>query len=109
MAISNPYNEALNHTEKTRLLTDYYDRISDLIEAKITGHRISIAVHTYDEHNPSATRRPDLSLVSVPATYQRESRMPIGLFDPMYPDRLAESTCNRVLRDRISLTDSNGA
>ena len=30
--------------------------------------------------------------------------MPYGVFDPLYPDVLAEFTCDRVLRDRISLT-----
>ena len=30
--------------------------------------------------------------------------MPFGVFDPLYPDILAEFTVDRVLRDRISLT-----
>jgi hypothetical protein len=29
--------------------------------------------------------------------------MPYGVFDPLYPDVLGESSCSRVLRDRISL------
>ena len=29
--------------------------------------------------------------------------MPYGVFDPIYPDVLGESTCSRILRDRISL------
>ena len=29
--------------------------------------------------------------------------MPFGVFDPLDPDVLGESTCSRTLRDRISL------
>lgn len=104
MAINAPFSEALDHRQKMRLLGDYYDRISELIEEKVLGDKlILIGVHTYDEHNASLTRRPDLSLITQSATYQREARMPFGVFDPMYPDELAESTCSRILRDRVSL------
>jgi len=104
LSISKPFNTALSHAQKLRLLEGYYDRISDLIEEQIlTGKLIMIGVHTYDEHNPSQTKRPDCSLITTPGCYQREARMPFGLFDPLYPDVLAESSCSRVLRDRISL------
>ena len=45
-----------------------------------------------------------VSLVTRTIGYQLESRMPFGVFDPLYPDILAEFTVDRVLRDRISLT-----
>ncbi len=104
LAIIPPFNTALDHASKMRVLRDYYDATSDIVERHfLTDKRILLCIHTYDEHNPSLTRRPDLSLVSVPQTYQREARMPYGLFDPIFPDELAESTCCRILRDRISL------
>ncbi len=110
LAISPPFTTALDHTQKLELLENYYDRISDLIEEQwLNGNLIMIGIHTYDEHNPTLTRRPDLSLVTRPANYQRESRMPYGVFDPLYPDGLGESTSSRILRDRISLNlERNG-
>lgn len=102
LAINPPFTEALSHPQKMDLL-DVYDRISDQIEATFRNKLIVIGVHTYDERNPSATSRPHLSLVNIPAGYQREARMPYGVFDPIYPDVLGESTCSRILRDRISL------
>ncbi len=110
MAISEPFASALSHPEKLSLLEDYYDRISELIEDSLLSNKlIMIAVHTYDEHNASRTQRSDLSLLTRMAHYQRESRMPYGVFDPMFPDALGASTCSRILRDRISLNlERNG-
>ncbi len=103
LAINDPFSTILDHQEKLEVL-DIYDRISDLIEQRfLTGNLILLGIHTYDERNPSQTIRPDLSLVTCSANYLRESKMPYGVFDPMYPDVLAESTCSRILRDRISL------
>lgn len=104
LAISEPFAEALDHETKADLLERYYDGISSVLEAKaLVGRVLTITVHTYDELNPSLTVRPDVSLITRPAAYQIESRMPYGVFDPIYPDRLGESTCSRVARDRISL------
>lgn len=102
LSINQPFCEALSHPQKMDLL-DVYDRISDQLEANFRDKLIVIGVHTYDERNPSTTSRPHLSLVNIPAGYQREARMPYGVFDPIYPDVLGESTCSRILRDRISL------
>jgi hypothetical protein len=86
------------------LLERYYDRISDFFEENLLDEKlILIAIHTYDEVNPSRTRRPDLSLLSSMAHYQRHSRMPYGVFDPLYPDVLGESTSSPILRDRLAL------
>lgn len=105
LAINNPFSRVLDHRLKLHLLEYYYDRISDIIEGKLLRDRvIMIAVHTYDEHNKTMTRRPHCSLLSSVLGYQRDSRMPFGIFDPMYPDVLGESTCSRILRDRISLS-----
>jgi len=104
LAIGHLYAEALSHSEKTALLSDYYDKMSDSLEEALSNKLVSIALHTYDERNPSETKRADLSIISLPLAYQREARLQFGVFDPLYPDRLAESTCSRVLRDRISLS-----
>ncbi len=103
LAINFPFTSSLDHEAKVRLLEDYYDRISDHVEQHIPNTLIMLAIHTYDELNATKTRRPHLSVLTSIAGYQRESRMPYGLFDPMYPDVLAESTSSRILRDRISL------
>ncbi len=102
LAINLPFTAALSHAQKMDLL-DVYDGISDSFEGHLRDKFIVIGVHTYDEHNPSTTSRPHLSLVNRPAGYQREARMPYGVFDPIYPDVLGESMCSRILRDRISL------
>lgn len=102
LSINPPFTDALSHAQKMDLL-DVYDGISDRMEACFRDKLIVVCVHTYDERNPSTTSRPHLSLVNIPAGYQRESRMPHGVFDPIYPDVLGESTCSRILRDRISL------
>lgn len=102
LAINSPFSEALDHPQKMRLL-GLYDQVSDLMEREFHEKLIRICVHTYDMHNPSQTTRPDVSLITQSATYNRESSMPYGIFDPLYPDVLGESTCSRVLRDRIAL------
>lgn len=103
LAINPPFASALDHPLKMDLLETCYDAISEVMEPHLSGKLIKIGVHTYDERNPSQTRRPDVSLITRAATYARESRMPFGVFDPLYPDVLGESTCSHTLRDRISL------
>lgn len=104
LAIIPPFSDALGHESKMDILRRFYDATSDIIEERfLVDKQILLCVHTYDERNPSLTRRPDLSLVSVPQTYQLEARMAFGLFDPIFPDELGESTCCPILRDRISL------
>lgn len=105
LAISYPYTQWLDHGQKTEVLEHFYDEISTRMERELVRDKlIMITVHTYDERNPSSTRRPQLSILNRVLGYQRESRMPYGIFDPMYPDVLGESTCSRVLRDRMSLS-----
>lgn len=106
-SIMEPFGSALRHAEKMAVLS-IYDEMSHAIEDHIEGSLISIGIHTYDAHNPSETKRPDVSIISTPNTYLQHSRMPHGLFDPIYPDLLAESSCSRVLRDRISLNLERG-
>lgn len=103
LAINAPFSEVLSHEEKTSLLEGYYDRVSTLMERALVGKLIKVGVHSYDEHNPSNTRRPEVSLISRPRSYQEHSRMAPGVFDPLFPDPLGESTCSRALLHRISL------
>jgi hypothetical protein len=106
-AINPPFSSELAHPLKMRAL-ELYDQISDAFEPLLPGKLIVLGVHTYDELNPSLTSRPHLSVVSQAAGYQQDARMPYGVFDPLYPDVLGESSCSRVLRDRISLSLERG-
>jgi hypothetical protein len=109
LAINPPFSVVLGHDDKLALLEQYYDAISSQMEQALHGKLITITVHTYDEHNASLTQRPDVSLINRCASYQHESRMPFGVFDPMYPDVLGESTCSRILENRVSLNlERNG-
>ncbi len=102
-AISDYSAAWLTHDEKRTLLQSYFDNISDQIESKVTGCLVKIAVHTYDKLSRSGTVRPEVSLIFRPQHYQSEGRMPVGVFDRMFPDRLAEFTADRRLISRISL------
>jgi hypothetical protein len=102
-AINHPFSELLSFSQKRRLLEEHYDQISVGMDEAIQGKMIKIAVHTYDRYNPSGTERPEVSLVTRALGYQLESEMPYGVFDPLYPDILAEVTVDRILRDRVSL------
>ena len=104
MAINAPVSEVLGHDAKAKILETYYDEISSRMEAALSNKLIKLAIHTYDEHNVTLTQRPEVSILSRSHSYQSNSRMPFGHFDPMYPDVLAESSASRVLRDRIALT-----
>ncbi|MBM74576.1 MAG: hypothetical protein CMK59_04175 [Proteobacteria bacterium] len=103
-AINYPYSSLLDFYQKRTLLSEHYDQISKMMDKTLEGKLLKIAIHTYDQYNESGTERPHVSLVTRTLEYQMESRMPLGVFDPLYPDILAEFTVDRVLRDRISLT-----
>ena len=103
-ALNYPFSELLSRAAKRRVLEAYYDRCSDVMEPAIVGKTVLLGIHSYDSHNASGTKRPDVSLISRPWAYQEDSRMPVGVFDALYPDLLAEFTSDRVLRDRLSLT-----
>ena len=103
-AINTPFSDLLSISQKKQLLTEHYDKISSAMDKALYGKLLKIAVHTYDRYNPSGTERPHVSLVTRMLGYQMESQMPFGVFDPLYPDILAEFTVDRVLRDRVSLT-----
>lgn len=102
-AISDYAAAWLSHEEKRLLLQAYFDNISDQIESLVAGRFLKIAVHTYDKLSRSGTVRPKVSLIFRPQHYQHEGRMPMGVFDRMFPDRLAEFTADRRLISRIAL------
>lgn len=102
-AINFPFSDWLSHDHKRRLLEEHYDFCSRGMERAIEGKQIVLACHTYDRRNPSGTLRPHVSIVTRSLAYQTGSRMPVGVFDPLYPDMLGEFTADRVLTDRISL------
>ncbi|MCA9688155.1 MAG: N-formylglutamate amidohydrolase [Nannocystaceae bacterium] len=103
-AINYPFSGLLDHTQKRRILAHYYDTISDQLDQAVSRAEVKIAIHTYDAHNPSGTLRPPISILTRCVGYQVRGEMPLGVFDPLFPDLLGEFTADRILRDRISLT-----
>ncbi|MEZ4383851.1 MAG: N-formylglutamate amidohydrolase [Nannocystaceae bacterium] len=103
LAIGPLFAGTLDHHQKTDLLERYYDPISASIESFVKESLIGLSIHTYDESHQSQTKRAHVSIISLPLSYQRDAQLPYGVFDPIYPDHLAESSCSRILRDRMSL------
>ena len=103
-AINQPFSQRLGLRQKRLLLKHHYDQISDVLGEYIQGKLLKIAVHTYDQYNQSGTERPEVSLVTRAEGLQKENKLPFGVFDPLFPNAIAEFTVDRVLRDRISLT-----
>jgi len=104
LAISGYLARDLNHSDKRWILESLYDPVSAQIDEAISDKLLLISIHTYDERNPSHTQRPEVSLLGRSHSYQQTSRLPFGLFDPLFPDVLAESSVQGALRDRIALT-----
>lgn len=103
-AVNYPFSALLSYEQKTHLLESYYDAISARTDAVVRDRLIKIAVHTYDPVNPSGIQRPHVSLVNRSNAIQEHGELPRGIFDPLYPDVLAEFTADRILLNRISLT-----
>ncbi len=103
-AINYPFSDILDYEQKRRVLEHYYDAISEHFNALVSRRQVKIAIHTYDTYNSSGTRRPPMSILTRCVGYQIKSEMPFGVFDPLYPDILGEFTCDRILRDRISIS-----
>lgn len=102
-AINYPFSERLGFAAKRSLLEGHYDRISQGMEAYIAGRLLKIAVHTYDEHNSTMTRRPAVSLLTRSLGHQENFEMPQDVFDPLFPGELVEQTADRILTARIAL------
>ncbi len=104
LAISPPLSDALPYELKREILERYYDRISSFLERVIQSSVLKLAIHTYDVHNLSATRRPEVSVLTRSHSYQQNSHLPFGLFDPLFPDELVASSADPILRERVCLT-----
>ena len=102
-AINYPSSRYLDHHHKKRLLEDYYDAHSALLEPLLNHKRVKISLHTYDTYNQAGTLRPCVSIINRPISYQLDSAMPVGCFDPLYPAELLEHTADRKLTYRLSL------
>jgi hypothetical protein len=103
-ALNYPFSNLLGFDKKRQVLERWYDGCSDVLEPVVRGRSVMLGIHTYDPLNESGTGRPDVSIITRPIGYQIDSRMPVGVFDPLFPDVLAEYTADRVLRDRLSIT-----
>lgn len=103
MSINYPFAQILHHDEKRALLLEHYDEISKQLEARLTNIKLKIAIHTYDKRNPTATRRPEVSLITRPYGYQHLEANPIPAFDPLCPFSVVECTADRLLKARIAL------
>lgn len=104
LAISGYLARDLDYVDKRWILDTLYDGVSGEMDAIISGKQLVISIHTYDERNPSDTQRPEVSILGRSHSYQQHSRLPFGLFDPIFPDILVESAVRGALRDRIALT-----
>lgn len=107
-AIQAPFDTWLTFEQQRRLLESHYDAISHSMRQALTGRRIKIAVHTYDPAPGEA--RPLVSLITkakptfhTDPAHGRPSHT-LGPFDPLFPPELLESTADRLLRARLTLT-----
>lgn len=64
---------------------------------------VMLGIHTYDEAGPALERRPKVSLIYRPESLVSQGFLTPGLFDPLYPSRLAEFTADRMLIRRLGL------
>jgi hypothetical protein len=103
-AINYPFSQILAFEQKQRIFEHYYDTISERYNTIVTNAQVKIGIHTYDTYNRSGTLRPPISILTRCVGYQSGGEMPFDVFDPLYPDILGEFTCDRILRDRMSLT-----
>ena len=113
-AINYPFSYALDHQGKQRVLEFAYDAISSTYERANEGKIVKLGIHSYDPYNPGhtgfgnaheyGTPRPEMSLLYRSKSIQEHTRMPVGLFDRLYPDQLGEYTADRKLAARFSLT-----
>jgi hypothetical protein len=108
-AINLPFSTLLSHEQKRRVLEGCYDPISREMEGIVRGKVLKIAFHTMDAVDARGTLRPQASIISQAMGLGRaEGDLPVGAFDRLYPAILGEFTCDRILRDRLSLTLEKG-
>lgn len=98
-----PVEHLLSEEVKHEVLARYYDGISRVLTQHFVDKKLTVGVHTYDRFNRTGTERPRLSLISRSLEYQLHSSLPPYIFDPLFPNVLAESTCDRSLIYRMGL------
>lgn len=102
-AINAPFSTLLDHDQKHALLLEHYDEISRQLEDALITTKLKIGIHTYDKRNPSATRRPEVSIITRPFGHQHLEANPTPAFDPLCPFDIVECTADRLLRARLGL------
>ncbi|MCI0562708.1 MAG: hypothetical protein MN733_29865 [Nitrososphaera sp.] len=102
-SFNSPVADQITGEEKEKILSAYYDRVSESFEALLPTKLIKLAIHTYDERNIIGTPRAPVGLLTVPKHYQDESCIPSGAFDPLFPDTLGEFTASRRLTYELAV------
>lgn len=102
-AINYPFSEVLNHEQKRAVLLEHYDEVSRQLEDALRTAKLKIGIHTYDKRNPSASRRPEVSIITRPYGHQHLEANPIPAFDPLCPFKVVECTADRLLSARLGL------
>lgn len=98
-----PFDGLMSDAAKHVALERYYDGISRELTRAFASSRVMLAVHTYDTSNASGSERPEVSLVTRGKEYQSSSSIRPGVFDPLFPAILCETTGHRLLTYRILL------
>ncbi|MEM8963713.1 MAG: hypothetical protein AAGD38_19680 [Acidobacteriota bacterium] len=98
-----PLADLISEETKHQLITRYYDGISRRLTERFSHSLITLGIHTYDPRNQSGTMRSEVSLVTRSMAYQESSSIPAGVFDPLFPAILCESTAAKSLTYRIVL------
>lgn len=98
-----PFDGLMSESAKHVALERYYDSISRTLTDHFARTRVMLAVHTYDPANASGSERPEVSLVTRGKEYQSTSSIRPGVFDPLFPAILCETTGHRLLTYRILL------
>lgn len=82
-----------------------FGRVSEAFgDGRVPDSRLlRVTVHTYDDRAGEGHRRPKTSLIFTPYEYHEASRLPVDIYPPVFPDRLAEFTADRALAYRMAL------
>ena len=112
-ALFPPATHLLSHAAGEQALATCFDPVSAALFARVSealgdgrvpdSRLLRITVHTYDDRAGEGHRRPKTSLIFTPYEYHEASRLPAGVYAPIFPDRLAEFTADRALAYRMAL------
>ncbi len=112
-ALFPPASEMLSEAEGEQALATCYDPVTKALFERATeafdgesvaeSRLLRVTAHTYDDRVGEGYRRPKASLIFTPFEYHEASRLPAGVYAPLFPERLAEFTADRALAYRIAL------